>query len=67
MANAPGRPREYQADRVTKVLRVSPELDAELKAAAQERGISVNLLVNTALRDYLSRLVPVDELLRTGS
>ncbi len=66
MAN-PGRPVEYSEPRVTKALRVSPELDARLKDAARERGVSVNLLVNTALTDYLGRLIPVGELLRTGS
>ncbi len=66
MANA-GRPREYDDDRVTKAVRISPDLDRQLKAAARERGISVNLLINTALADYLDRLVPVDEVLKTAS
>ncbi len=67
MAKAPGRPREFEPDRVTKVLRVSQALDTELKDTARERGISVNVLVNAALRDYLDRLLPVDQLLQTGS
>lgn len=62
-----GRPRQYDEDRVTKAVRISPELDNRLKKAAAERGISVNLLINSALDDYLGRLLPVGEVLRTGS
>lgn len=62
-----GRPRQYDRDRVTKAVRISPELDARLKEAAHERGVSVNLLVNSALDDYLRRLLPLEEVLRTAS
>ena len=61
-----GRPREYEDDRVTKALRISPDLDQRLKAAARERGVSVNLLMNAALEDYLRRLVPLEDVLRTA-
>jgi len=61
----PGRPREFDNDRITKALRIPPSLDDRLKHAARERGISVNLLMNNALEDYLRRLVPVDEVLKT--
>jgi predicted HicB family RNase H-like nuclease len=61
-----GRPREFDEDRVTKAVRISSDLDGRLKAAASERGVSVNLLVNSALDDYLHRLLPVQDLLRTG-
>lgn len=66
MANT-GRPREYDQGRVTKAVRISPELDSRLKAAARERGVSVNLLMNAALDEYLSRLVPIELLLTTAS
>jgi predicted HicB family RNase H-like nuclease len=59
-----GRPVEFSADRVTKALRVPPELDRRLKIAAAERGVSVNVLINAALNDYLQRLVPVEQLLQ---
>lgn len=62
-----GRPREYDEERVTKAVRISPELDQRLKMAAHERGVSVNLLMNAALDDYLGRLVPVERLLTTAS
>jgi len=61
-----GRPREYQESRVTKAVRISADLDDKLKAAAKERGVSANLLVTAALEEYLERLVPVDQLLRTS-
>ncbi|MEA2492803.1 MAG: hypothetical protein QOJ29_714, partial [Thermoleophilaceae bacterium] len=63
---ATGRPREYEEDRVTKAVRVSPELDQQLKEAARQRGVSVNLLMNIAVEEYLKRLLPVEELLRTA-
>ena len=66
MANT-GRPREYDEERVTKAVRISQELDLRLKAAARERGVSVNLLMNAALDDYLGRLLPVAKLLKTAS
>lgn len=66
MANT-GRPREYEEGRVTKAVRISPELDERLKAAARERGVSVNLLINSALDDYLGRLLPVEQVLKTAS
>jgi predicted HicB family RNase H-like nuclease len=61
-----GRPREFDEDRVTKALRISPELDEKLKAVARERQVSVNLLINAAVEDYLDRLVPVREVVRAA-
>lgn len=46
---------------------MSPDLDERVKTAARERGISANVLINAALEDYLERLLPVDEVLRTAS
>lgn len=63
---ATGRPREYEPDRVAKAVRISPALDEQLKAAARERGVSVNLLVNIAVEDYLKRLLPIEEILKTA-
>lgn len=60
------RPREYPDGRITKALRISPELDDQLKRAAQERGISVNVLINAAVADYLGRLIPLEQLLQTA-
>lgn len=63
---APGRPTEF-GNRITKAVRLEPDLNRRLKEEARARGISVNLLINAALEDYLNRLVPVDQLLRTAS
>jgi predicted HicB family RNase H-like nuclease len=60
------RPTEYDEPRVTKALRIPTELDSRLKAVARERGISANVLINAALNDYLERLLPMSELLRTA-
>ena len=65
MANT-GRPREYDEYRVIKTVRVSPQLDDRLKAAARERDVSVNLLINAALEDYLERLLPIEQLLKAA-
>jgi predicted transcriptional regulator len=62
-----GRPREYDDDRVTKAVRISADLDHRLKEAARQRGVSANLLMNAALEDYLGRLLPVEQVLRTAS
>ena len=62
-----GRPREFEEQRVTKAVRISQELDMQLKEVARERGVSVNVLVNVALNDYLQRLVPLEDLLKTAS
>jgi predicted HicB family RNase H-like nuclease len=60
------RPIEYDEDRVTKALRIPVALDEQLKAVARERGISVNVLINAALTDYLGRLLPLEKLLQTA-
>lgn len=61
------RPKEFDDHRVTKALRIPADLDQQIKRAAQERGVSVNVLINAALTDYLSRLRPIEELLATAS
>jgi predicted HicB family RNase H-like nuclease len=62
-----GRPRVHTEDRVTTAVRVPKTLHDRVRAAAQERQVGVNLLVVRALEEYLDRLVPVDELVRTRS
>jgi predicted HicB family RNase H-like nuclease len=60
-----GRPRVHQEERVTTAVRVPKTLHDRVRAAADERHVGVNLLVVRALEEYLDRLVPVDELIRT--
>ena len=62
-----GRPREFSEDRVTKALRIDRDLDERLKQAARERGVSVNVVATMALEDYLNRLLPLSELMKTAS
>jgi hypothetical protein len=57
-----GRPRVHDEDRVTTAVRLPPDLHRQLRAAADERQVAVNLLVIKALQDYLPRLTPVDQL-----
>ena len=62
-----GRPREYEEQRVTKAVRIGADLDQRLKQVARERGVSVNVIMNMALNQYLERLLPLEEVLRTAS
>jgi predicted HicB family RNase H-like nuclease len=59
------RPRVHQEERVATAVRVPKTLHDRVRAAALERQVGVNLLVVRALEEYLDRLVPVDELVRT--
>lgn len=63
---APGRPSEF-GERITKAVRLEPQLNRRLKEEARARGVSANLLINAALEDYLNRLVPIEDVLRTAS
>ena len=62
----PGRPTEF-GHRVTKAVRLEPSLDERLKLEARMRNVSANLLINRAVEDFLDRLVPVDEAVKTAS
>ncbi len=62
---APGRPQEF-GDRITKAVRLDPDLNERLKAEARARNVSANLLINAAVADYLGRLMPVEDALRTA-
>jgi predicted transcriptional regulator len=48
--------------RTATAIRFPPELHAQLAAAAAERQVSMNFLVNRAVADFIPRLIPVDEL-----
>lgn len=56
-----GRPRGNDT-RVSSGYRVSPELHERLQAAAAERDVSVNWMITKAIEDFLSRLIPVEEI-----
>lgn len=48
--------------RLTTAIRFPLELHDRLLAAADERDVSINYLVNKACSDFLDRLLPVDEI-----
>jgi hypothetical protein len=52
-------------DRPQIQIRLEPALLDRLRAAADERCVSTNLVVVHAITEYLDRLIPVDELLIT--
>lgn len=58
---ATGRPKQH-GERTGTAIRLPSEMHAELKSAAAERDVSVNWLVNLAVREMLERLIPVEEL-----
>jgi predicted HicB family RNase H-like nuclease len=47
--------------RTTTAIRFDPELHKQLVAAAEDRDLSVNYLVNEAVREFLPRLIPAGE------
>ena len=58
------RPRVYDERRVTTAIRIPESLHEKLHNAAEQRDVSVNLLVLKAIDAYLERLVPTDEAVR---
>lgn len=48
--------------RYNTAIRFPPDVHANLKRAAEERGLSINYLVVAAVRDFLPRLIPATEL-----
>jgi predicted HicB family RNase H-like nuclease len=55
------RPKLYQEKRVPTAVRIPESLHRQLHAAAEEREISVNLLIIRAIKKHLEQLPPVDE------
>ena len=56
------RPRLYE-ERVTTAVRLPEELHRRLQDAADERDVSVNLLVVKAVERYLEQLIPLDQVM----
>ena len=48
--------------RTATAIRFDPETHAAIVKAAEERDLSINYLVNLAVRDFLPRLIPVEEI-----
>ena len=49
------------AARISTAIRFPPELLNELTKAAEDRDLSVNRLVVEAVRDFLPRLISIEE------
>jgi predicted HicB family RNase H-like nuclease len=47
--------------RTTTAIRFDPAIYEALSTAAEERGLSINRVVNEAVKDFLPRLIPVEE------
>lgn len=63
--NAPSPPTTPRRDRHTRTstaIRFRADLYERLVAAADERDVSINWLVNRAIEDFLPRLIPIDEM-----
>lgn len=58
------RPRPHD-QRLTTAIRFDRDLHDELVAAAVERDVSVNWLVNKAVQQFLDKLIPVEEMVWT--
>lgn len=65
-------PRDMPTGPATKVPDLASPVEAPALAPVTEdpadfdRGVSVNLLTDESLRDYLERLLPIDEVLRAS-
>lgn len=57
MSRQSGRPRKH-GDRLNTNVRFEPELHERLRAAAEERDLSVNYLVNQAVREFPRQPAP---------
>lgn len=51
-----------RGDRTTTAVRFNVDLHQRLAAAASERDLSINFLVNRACEEFLDRLIPIDEM-----
>ncbi len=60
------RPRKFEKDRITKAIRISPELNDALTRLADERQVSVNLVVTWALEEYVARAKKLEDIKRAG-
>jgi hypothetical protein len=63
--HARGRRADF-GQRVAKAARLEPVLDARLNADVRARNVSANLLINRAVAEFLDRLLPVDDALKTA-
>lgn len=58
------RPRTFKKDRVTKAIRIPPELNDALTRLANERQVSVNLVITWALEEYTAGAKRIEDIKR---
>jgi hypothetical protein len=56
------RPKLYEEKRIPTAVRIPESLHRQLQAAAEEREISVNLIIVRAIKKHLEQLPSVDEI-----
>ena len=61
------RPKLYEERRIPTAVRIPESLHQRLQEAAEEREISVNLLIIKAIENHLEHLPPLDDLLTDKS
>jgi predicted HicB family RNase H-like nuclease len=55
------RPKLYEEKRIPTAVRIPESLHRQLQEAAEEREISVNLLIVRAIKKHLEQLPPLEE------
>ncbi len=56
------RPRTHIEDRIATAVRLPESVHRRLHEAARARQVSANLLVTSAISEYLDRLTPLEDL-----
>jgi len=56
------RPVKYETDRVSTTVRLDAQMLQRVDAAAEERGVGRNWLIEHFIADGMERLIPVEEL-----
>lgn len=56
------RPKLYEEKRIPTAVRIPESLHRQLQAVADEREVSVNLIIVKAIEKHLEQLPPVDDL-----
>ena len=59
------RPREYDEPRVPTSIRLPESLHQDLTEAARDHGLSVNRMVEQAITEFLTDLLPPSKVLLT--
>jgi predicted HicB family RNase H-like nuclease len=61
------RPKLYQEKRIPTAVRIPESLHRQLQEVADEREVSVNLIIVRAIEKHLEQLPPVDDVVTNKS